>query len=479
MEKLRKIIQQLNAKDFTQIKSALEKNSSEKFLQVLIAYRDDHNTDEVIRENIGCSEGAFYVLRSRLLVKIQELLLENNDAHKTNFLQDSTTLTQYLYEYPRETAVTILHQLEKIYINNDTPQELINVYSALKKTHYHSDKYYYYSQLYNKHIAYTVALEKAEDVLLNFNRTLANYFFSRTKSDAELLVVLKKEIRNIYSLNQSHRFELIKNFILIQCQLFTSIGQTDEQDVEILIKRCQQLVDNYLEDKQIKYYALVVDYFWLEYYFKTDQLKKASNYFEIVNKKRKTWLLLGSYCMAFKFLFTKPQLLYKLNKTDELKEEDILVDNYDFYTTITLKFCKAITNIYHKNIDRSIDILNELIRDISLHHFFHLEIEIKLTLAYLYINQNKYEKADRFLKSLTRKIGVDRKEDYQNALKFMELLGVLMEGKSVVNKDEAQQVLEQFKLDNLPEREILCFLQPEIESYIKLIYTVQSDKTLK
>src|ERR1700751_1921714 len=139
MEKLRKIIQQLNAKDFAQIKSSLEKNSSEKFLHVLTSYRDNENTDEAIRESIGSSEGAFYVLRSRLLAKIQELLLENNDAHKPNFLQDGTTLTQYLYEYPRETAITILHQLEKIYINNDTPQELINVYSALKKTHYHSD----------------------------------------------------------------------------------------------------------------------------------------------------------------------------------------------------------------------------------------------------------------------------------------------------------------------------------------------------
>jgi hypothetical protein len=472
MKKLRKIIQQLNAKDFTQIKSALEKNSSKNLLQVLIAYRDNNNTEEVIRKNIGCSEGAFYVLRSRLLVKIQELLLSTNNAHKPNFLQDGTTLTQYLYEYPRETAITILHQLEKIYINNDTPQELINVYSALKKTHYHSDKYYYYSQLYNKHIAYTVALEKAEDVLLNFNRTLANYFFSRTKGDAELLIVLKKEIRNIYSLNQSHRFELIKNFILIQSQLFTSIGQTDEQDIEILIKRCDQLVSDYLEDKQIKYYALVVNYFWFEYYFKTNQLKKASNYFEIVNKKRKTWLLLGNYCMAFNFLFTKPQLLYKLNRIDELKEEeDILVDNYDFYTSITLKFYKVIGNIYHKNTDKSIDILNELIRDISLHYFFHFEIEIKLTLAYLYVSQNKHEKADRLLKSLTRKIGADRKEDYQNALRFVKLLGVLTEGsKSAANKDKAKQALEQFDLSNTSERKILCFLQPEIESYVKLMH---------
>lgn len=476
MEKLRKIIQQLNAKDFAQIKTALEKKSSEKFLHVLVSYSDDTITDEAIRENIGCSEGAFYVLKSRLLSKLQELLLENNDAHKPALIQDGTTLTQYLYEYPRETAITILQQLEKIYVNNDTPQELINVYSALKKTHYHSDKYFHYSQLYNKHIAYAVALEKAEDVLLNFNRTLANYFFSQNESDEQLLVVLRKEIRNIYSLNQSHRFELIKNFILIQSQLFTSTEQKEEDDVEALIRRCGQIVNTYKEDKQIKYYAQVINFFWFEYFFKTNQLKKATPYFELINKSSKTWLLLSNYCIAFKFLLTRSQLLYKLNNLSELQEdEEYFYDNYDFYTGITIKFCKAIDNIYHRNIDRSIDVLNELIRDISLHHFFHFEIEVKLTLSFLYITQNKNDKADRFLKSLARKIGVERKDDYQNALLFIKLLNLLMEvGKSAANKTKAQKALEQFNLHNVTGRKILYFLENEIELYIKRTYTVNN-----
>jgi hypothetical protein len=38
---------------------------------------------------------------------------------------------------------------------------------------------------------------------------------------------------------------------------------------------------------------------------------------------------------------------------------------------------------------------------------------------------------------------------------------------------DSHNALEQFNLSNTSERKILCFLQPEIESYIKLIYTVQ------
>jgi hypothetical protein len=63
------------------------------------------------------------------LSKIQEVLVQDNEICKPALLQDNITLTQYLYDYPRETAIVTLLQLEKMYISNDTPQELINVYS--------------------------------------------------------------------------------------------------------------------------------------------------------------------------------------------------------------------------------------------------------------------------------------------------------------------------------------------------------------
>jgi hypothetical protein len=63
MEKLRKIVQQLNAKDFAQIKSNLVKNDAEKLLYVFVSYSEDNATDEDIKKNINCSEGSFYALK--------------------------------------------------------------------------------------------------------------------------------------------------------------------------------------------------------------------------------------------------------------------------------------------------------------------------------------------------------------------------------------------------------------------------------
>jgi tetratricopeptide (TPR) repeat protein len=312
-----------------------------------------------------------------------------------------------------------------------------------------------------------LAFEKAEDLLFSFNKALANYFFSRNNSDKESISLFKKEIKQIYSLNQSHRFELIKNFILIQCQLFANIEPLDEDPLEDLIKRCEQIIHNYTNDKQLKYYKLVVDYFWLEYYFKINQLKKAEKYFEIINEQNNSWLLSNNYCLSFKFLLTKPQLLCRLNKTSKLKNknEELYFDKYDFYTISTLKFSKAIINIYCGNTKESIDILSGLISDITLYYFFHFEIELKLTLAYLYIKQNKCEMADELLKSLSRKINDGKKADYQNALQFMKVLNLLMsKSKTTIAKNKIQEAIQQFNFLNSTEKNILSFLKLEIAS---------------
>ena len=473
MNKLRKIIEQLSVSEFNQLKIDLIENNSEKFLNVFISYRNRKITDEEIKKLVNCDENAFNVLKSRLLYKIKKLLLETNDAQQSDFSKQENSLMEYLYEYPRETATAMLHQLEKNSINNDIPQELITIYGALKRIHFYSDKYYYYSQLYNKQVAYMIALEKAEETLFNFNRTLSNYYFSRTNNDKELLNILIQEIRNIYSLNQSHRFELIKNFILIQAQLFANINLPDEKCIEDLIRKCEQTAHNYPNDKQIKYYKEVVNYFWLEYYFKINQLKKAEQYYKIINKNIKTWLLLNNYCLAFKFLLTEPELLCKFNKTDGLKgemEEEFYLDNFDFYTQISLKFRKAIISIYKESTDKAIDVLSNLITDVSLHHFFHFEIEIKLTQAYLYVKRKKYVAADELLQKLARKISADEKAKYKNALLFIKMLKLLMnKDKQTNTQNQIQDTLEQFDFFNIGERKILSFLKTELDSTIKKV----------
>ena len=466
MEKLKRITRQLSVKDFSEIESAFIKHSSEKFLLLFRSYRTSDTEDDDLLTSLNCTENALYVLKSRLYDKVQKFLIEKKGVKRIDFSKEQNPLGQYLYEYPREMAVAILHQFEKKYIDNDIPGELIGLYSILKKAHYYSDKYYHYSQLYNKQVAYTIALEKAEDILLNFNKRLANYYFSREESDKEVLGLLRKEIENIHALNQSHRIELIKNVILIQIQLFTDIENSEDDDLEDLIKICEQIVREYPNDKQIKYFSLVISYFRFEYYFKLRQFKKATKYFEIVNANSQTWLLLGNLCMSFKFLLSKIELFKKLNRKQKPEREtkEIYFDKYDFYTQIVIKLYNGILKFQNGEIKESIVVLNKILNEVSLTNFFHLDAEVKLFLAFLNYKQGEYEKAEHLLQSVTRKILKDKKKlSYQNAIVYIRLLGLLMSRKKA-SKNKVQDTIQQFNMCNSKQKKLLSFLQTEIDS---------------
>jgi len=462
MDKLKKITGQLSNDNFAEIESELINNKSENFLLLLRSYRNTKVKDEKLLIELNCKENAFYVLKSRLYDKIQSHLLAKDENELTDHpINQQIPLLQYLHEYPRETAFAILHRIEKEYEANDIPEDLIHLYSILKKAYYHSDKYYRYSQLYNKQVAYTVALEKAEDTLLNFNKTLANYYFSRSQHDKELILFLLQEIENVYSLNKSNRVELIRNFMIIQVLLFTNIKLINEKPIEDLLERCDEITEQYINDKQINYFKQPLIYFKFEYCNKINQVKKSLHYFNLLNEQQRTWLLQNNTCLAFKFLLTKITVFINLNKKNELETyiDDMLFDNNDFYTKVAFNLYRSIAKFYNEKLTEATIILAELINSSTLKDYLYMEIELKLTLAFFYFKQGEYPHATKILKSLYKKIN---KTVYQNAKIFIQLLDLIMNSKSKNKEEKVNELIQQFNLHNSNQNKILDFLEPEI-----------------
>lgn len=469
MEKLKKLVNELSKKDFEGIQQMLVENRSEKFLLLLQTFRGNHATkDADLLKKLHCNENALYVLKSRLYEKIQKYLVKGGPQQQSSNGSVTLSPTQLIFEQPRETAIAILLELEKKYIENDIPGELIEVYSALKKAYYNSEKYYVYSQLYNKHVAFTAAVEKAEDTLYNFNKTLSNYFFSRSENDLELLRILKNEIRNIYALNQSHRIELIKNFISIQVQLFTPFEPNQEESLEDLLGACERIVTGFPNDKQLVYYKKVLDFFRFEYYQKIHEPRKAWQYFELVNEVRSTWLLMSPVCQAHRFLLSKVCFLTRHGRAKELADaEGWAVDNYDFYTEVVLRLYNALCKLYAGSAKEASSILNDLLNEASFKDFFHMEMEIKLTLAYIYVNIGEFELAENVSKSVARKLNDDKKETYPHAKAFIKLLGLLIDNnQSPTDSKKIRAAFNLFNQQNHGSFKLLDFLQSELEGYI-------------
>ncbi len=466
MEKLKKIINQIETDNCLEFESLLKGNNSAKFLLLFKSYQEAVLSDEEIKEKLKCNDNALYVLKSRLYDKIQKFLLEKKGSGNTETM-GSDNLSQYLYEYPRETAIAILSEMESKYLAADAADGLINVYSALKKAHYYSDKYYTYSQLYNKQVAYTMALEKAEDALSNFNRTLANFYFSSSDQDLQVLKLLRSEIKNIWALNKSFRIELIMNIISIQTILFTDIDLKEEEPIEDLLEKCDKILQQFKEDRKSSYHRLIIDFLNFEYYFKINQLKKAQSYFERVNAYSQKWLLQNNSCLAFRFLLSKVELLLRTGKKDQIGDdaEAMYFDPQDLYTSVIFRFYLGISHYFKGKIKSSINILNDILNEVSFKNYFHIETDIKLTLAYLYIQQKDLDMAENLLKSLTRKLAGLKVTNLRNVKEAIKIFTLMMnDSGSSSGRAKIQKSIEQFNFYNFSEKKILAHLNEELNT---------------
>jgi hypothetical protein len=473
MLKLKNVICQLNSDDMEALEADLTRAKAEKFHLLLKEYRNNLLSDKEIMEMLDMNKNTFYVLKSRLNDKIQDYLTGGKEFDKQEIIKQLAGISRYCYETPRETAVSILLKLEKDLQAYDLSADLTVVYSTLKKLHVNSPKYYFYSQLYNKHVAYFIALEKAEDLLGDFSRTLSLYYFSRSKTQKEMLLLIRNELKNIHALNKAHHVEFIKNLVTIQLSLFCDVNFPEEEALEDIFKNCSEIIDAFPNDSHYKYYRHIIDFLQFEYYMKIAQEKKASLYFERVDAVRQNWLLYSNCCLANKFLLTRINYFARLNLEHTLAESnnevELIYDKGDLNTEVVLKLYCAVSFYYSGKTKKAISVLNEALNVLSTKEGMHMEMELKLFLAYLYYTEQEAEAAANSLRSIYRKINASGTDEYEHVLLFQKIIDMLISSK---DKDaKLAKTLRMFVLLNVGEKKVLAFLEPEIEK-LKLKFSI-------
>ena len=165
MAKLKNIIKQLSEDDFISIYDSLMESNAEKSAYLLKSMRERSLSDSKIMDELEVNTNAYYTLRSRLNQKIEEYLLQQMESPRTDILKKVANINEILFTKKLAIAVATLKKLEKELLDYDLSNELTVVYKSLKKLHINSPEYYNYSQAYNKHVAYMLAQDKAEDLL--------------------------------------------------------------------------------------------------------------------------------------------------------------------------------------------------------------------------------------------------------------------------------------------------------------------------
>ncbi len=161
MAKLKNIIKQLSEEDFQSIQDSLMASNAEKSAYLLKSMREKHLSDNKIMIELEVNTNAYYTLRSRLNQKIEEYLLQQMESPRADILKKVATITEIIFTKKSAIAIATLKKLEKELLDYDLSNALTVVYKWLKKLHINSPDYFNYSQLYNKHVAYMLAVEYA------------------------------------------------------------------------------------------------------------------------------------------------------------------------------------------------------------------------------------------------------------------------------------------------------------------------------
>lgn len=462
MIRLKNIIQQLHQDQFELFKSTLKSGHSNNNLVVVEAYRQNLLSDDEIRKKIKASENSYSVIKTRLYDKIQKFLVESESGNDLTQGQ-SDEINRIIFQSPIEKTNAILEQMETEYIKTDSPKDLINVYSALKKVNFYSDKYYKYSQQYNKQVANLLALEKAEETLFQFNRTLSTYFFTDDSEQFDLLKLLIKEIRSINLLNKSPRIRLIFNIIVIQAELFAEI-EHKEESIEDLLLECNSMSEIFEKDPRMNWFIPVMSFLHFEYYNEIGQMKKAIEYYKHVNENFKYWLLHNNYCFAYKYLISKIELM--ANKKIDVEDfaDGILFDNKDIFTKVIVTYYNGALAYLAQNKKLAVTVLNDLLNEISFTNYFYIETEIKFTLTKLYIDLNDLEMAENTLKGVNRKLLGLKTEKFKNVKEAIRLFNLVIGGlDSSSRKQKFSEILNQLEYQNQKGKKVLYAILPDFK----------------
>jgi hypothetical protein len=477
MIKFKSIVLQLKEEEYKALCQQFVETKADKYLRLLTYYRENKHNDEQIQGFLGVNTSAYYTLKSRLFDKIQDFLTNNMSTPIIDLLRKVANIPVLVYDTHRETAIAILQKLESELLNYDMPYELSNVYGALKKLHIHSPKYYEYTQAYNKHLAYLMALDKAEDLLNSFMKNLSEYYCSRSKGQIEYLALIKQEMGHICRIYDSHHLVIYKSILDISFALFVPLPDAtkDDEPIEDLLTRMENILNTYNDDNNYKYIRQIFNFLAFEYYHKLNLSKKAARYFDEINSKLSSFLLYNHSTFPGKFLVSKIERHLEMGTADSIYEETRLSlsnfepDKSDLPNYICYAKYMAAVCFYAKKYAEAVQWLNNLLNDISFKSYPHAEIEVKLFLALNYSMINKYDPANSLLRSVTRKIRELNDElGYENALAFYKILSIQMGSSSKQTEQKITQLYTRFELLNQKHNKMLEFVKFD-EAFIKAL----------
>ncbi len=436
MAKLKNIVKQLSDIDFRAIHDSLIESNADKSAYLLKALRERQLSDSKIMAELEVNANAYYTLRSRLNLKIEEHLMEQLESPRTDVLRKVASINEVLFTKKRTISIATLKKLEKELIDYDLANELTVIYKSLKKLNINSPDYFQYSQLYNRHVAYMLALDKAEDLLADYFKKYGSYLFTGDETEKLGLVLLMKEMHNVANLYESHRLFVYRSCMSVFHRLFVEEDETNgvEGDpIEDIFQKVQNIFESFPQDVIYYHINLVFEFLKLEYYNHYKVYRQVEKFYEEVNDATANLLAsYNTYTFPARFLITKIERSVRLGVDTELYAEvETLLQDYEPDTTdiprhVIYVTYRALACYYANKYDEAAKIINDLLNDVSasLKKYPSILLELKSLLALQYVLMQDYELFNQLSNSIQRQVRLFGKDECANIHLFIKILKI-------------------------------------------------------
>ena len=435
MAKLKNIIKQLSENDYESIYNSLNEGNADKSAYLLKSMREKRHSDTKIMSELAVNTNAYYTLRSRLNQKIEEYLLKQLASPRADVLKKVANLNELMFTKRRAVAIATLKRLEKELLDYDLSNELTIVYKCLKKLHINTPDHFHYSQLYNKHVAYMLAVDKAEYLLTEYFKKYGDYTMVGDEHEKLELGLLVKEMSNLTHLYHSHRLYVYQSCMIIFHRLFVEEGKIKSkiEPTEDIFEKIQTILNSYYRDSIYYHLNLVFEFLKLEYYEHYKVYRKAERHFEEVNEDVDNLVSNYSlYTYSPQFLLTKIKRHIRMGRESELYTEndnlfrEFKVDKHNVPQFITYSTYRSISCYYSGKYDEGARWLNNLLNEINLKRYPLANLEVKAILTLQYCMMNDYNLFNQLVKSIQRQTRLLGKENCEHIVFFVKILKLAM-----------------------------------------------------
>jgi len=447
MAKLKNIIKQLSEKDFKAIYDSLIESNAEKSAYLLKSLRERQLSDNKIMTELDVNANAYYTLRSRLNLKIEEFLMGQLESPRTDVLRKVANINEVLFTKKRAISIATLKKLEKELLDYDLANELTVIYKSLKKLNINSPDYFQYSQLYNRHVAYMLAVDKAEDLLADYFKKYGDYMLNGGEVEKLGLSLLMKEMQNVGKLYESHRLYVYHSCMYIFHRLFVEVDDNMQQDgesIEDIFDKVQKIFESYHLDAIYYHLNLVFEFLKLEYYNHYKVYRQAEKYYEEVNDACANLMVnYSTFTFPSQFLISKIERHLRTGTEAELYAEnesiflDYEVDMHDVPKHIIYVVYRALSSYYIGKFDEAAKLINGLLNDVSLKKYPFAQLEIKTLLALQYTLLRDFELFNQLSNSIQRQIRLFGKDSCENIQLFLKILKIAT---SEAKKEKAKKI---------------------------------------